>query len=268
MWPVRINKGNLEDAIFNISINAMHAMPKGGNLEIATSNVTISTIDSQILNIKQGDYVKITITDNGIGMNRDVTSHIFEPFFTTKDEKGTGLGLSQVYGFVDKSDGAIKVYSEPEKGSCFSIFLPRNLNKDDDIKEKIVESFIGNNTYDGSGKILVIDDESILRELFEMILVEHGYTVFLASESKQALSILEKEQIDLVLSDIVMPDMDGFELANIIKDKYPSIRVQLCSGFSVSINNVHNDEITSTNILHKPFTSSELLQRVKELLNN
>lgn len=192
LWIVSINKGAFEDTILNLSINAMHAMPKGGTLEFSTSNVEVSTLEAQILNISAGQYVKVAITDTGIGMTKEVASHIFEPFFTTKDKKGTGLGLSQVYGFVDKSNGAIQVRSEPDKGACFWIFLPRSLNEDNKIETNIVEEAAENKSVDGNGKVLVVDDESILQELMEIMLTEHGYDVILASGGKQALSILKR----------------------------------------------------------------------------
>ena len=125
LWAVYIDRGCLVDVILNMSINAMHAMPEGGNLKFKTSNIHLNPVDAQVLNIKTGNYVKLSIYDTGIGMSKDVASHIFEPFFTTKEEKGTGLGLSQVYNFVETAKGSIQVHSKPGHGSCFSIFLPQ-----------------------------------------------------------------------------------------------------------------------------------------------
>jgi PAS domain S-box-containing protein len=136
LWPVFIDQGCLEDAILNLSINAMHAMPEGGELNFTTSNTHLSSVDSQILNIPAGDYVKFSINDTGIGMTEDVVSHIFDPFFSTKGEQGTGLGLSQVYNFVTNARGAIKVYSEPGHGTHFSIFLPRYKHEQTSLKQQ------------------------------------------------------------------------------------------------------------------------------------
>jgi len=268
LWTVYVDKGCLEDVILNMSINAMHAMPEGGNLKFRTSNIQLSFVDAQVLNIKAGDYVKLSISDTGIGMTKDVISHIFEPFFTTKDEKGTGLGLSQVYSFVEKEKGTIRVYSEPGKGTSFSIFLPRYQIQSNDTDENEQQELPKSKEYDGSGKILVVDDELALRELSQMILTSHGYEVFVAADGKHALSIIENENINLVLTDVIMPDMDGYELAHIIHYKYPDIRVQLCSGFADVRGLTVTDETLHDNMLHKPFSSKDLLQRVNKLLEN
>ena len=268
LWPVYIDKGCLEDVMLNMGINAMHAMPEGGELKFRTSNIQLNSVDAQVLNIKPDDYIKLSISDTGIGMTKDVVSHIFEPFFTTKDEKGTGLGLSQVYSFVEKEKGTIRVYSEPGKGTAFSIFLPRYQTQSNDTDENEQPELTESKEYNGSGKILVVDDELAIRELSQMILTSHGYEVFIAEDGKQALSIIEKENIDLVLTDVIMPDMDGYELAHIIHYKYPDIRIQLCSGFADAHGLTVTNESLFNNMLHKPFSSKELLQHVKELLKN
>jgi len=268
LWSVYINIGCLEDAILNMCINAMHAMPEGGVLEFSTSNVQVNTLDAQVLNIEVGDYIKLSVSDTGIGMTKEVVSHIFDPFYTTKEEKGTGLGLSQVYGFINKSGGSIKVYSEPGRGTCFSIFLPRYHEQSKDTRLDEQEQLSAYEKYDGSGKILVVDDEADLREFIEIVLVSQGYKVISASSGKEALSIIEKEKIDLVLSDVIMPDMDGYELAQIIHMKYPKVRLQLCSGFSGARGLMVTNENLFNNMLQKPFTSNELLQHVSDLLKD
>jgi len=266
LWPVYIDRGCLEDAILNMSINAMHAMPEGGKLTFSTSNNQINTLDAQILNIKMGDYIKLSICDTGIGMTKEVVSHIFDPFYTTKDEKGTGLGLSQVYGFIDRSEGTIKVYSEPGEGTCFSIYIPRYIESANNISVEEQEQPSAQNKYHASGKILIVDDEISITEVFKMVLIPHGFDVMTASSAKEALSILEKEDIDLVISDVIMPEMDGYELAHIIQHNYPATRVQLCSGFPSAQGKTVTDETLFKNILHKPFSSIELLQSVRKLL--
>jgi len=267
LWYVYIDKGSLEDVMLNMSINAMHAMPEGGELKFRTSNIQLNSVDAQVLNVKPGDYVKLSISDTGIGMTKDVLSKIFEPFFTTKDEKGTGLGLSQVYSFVEIEKGTIRVYSEPGTGTTFSIFLPRYIqsNNHGESEQHTLPKL---KEYNGSGKILVVDDELVIRELSQMILTSHGYEVFIAKDGKQALSMIEKEDIDLVLTDVIMPDMDGYELAHIIHYKYPDIRIQLCSGFADAHGLTVTNEYLFNNMLHKPFSSKELLKHVKELLED
>ncbi|WP_126455277.1 PAS domain S-box protein [Sulfuriflexus mobilis] len=265
LWPVLVDKGCLEDAILNMSINAMHAMPEGGKLDFATSNAEIGPIDAQVLNIDSGEYVKLAICDTGIGMNEEILSHVFDPFYTTKNEKGTGLGLSQVYGFVNNAGGTIRVYSEPGKGSCFSIYFPKYVERTDNIKP------ISNNARDETlphppATILVVDDEPDLNNLTCTILRADGYSVFSAANAKQALTILENRHIDLVISDVIMPQTDGFELAHYIKNTYPNIKIQLCSGFAENRGKTVTDEDLYKKILLKPFMTKELLARVKEVL--
>lgn len=263
LWPVFCDHGCLEDAILNMSINAKHAMPEGGVIEFASENSRIGNVEAQILDIIPGDYIKLTISDSGMGMSKDVASHIFEPFYSTKEEKGNGLGLSQVYGFIKQSKGAIKVYSELGYGTCFSIYLPRFtdiVNEKDEIQTSKTQSIIG------SGKILVVDDEPALRELVSEILSSSGYTILQARNGSQALDILATNKIDLVISDVIMPEMDGYELAHIIHHTYPGIKVQLTSGFAEDRGKTVTNEELYNNILHKPYTSDELLRRINSLI--
>jgi len=265
LWSTYINKGCLEDAILNMSINAMHAMPEGGTLKYKTSNIQVSTLDSQVLNIVKGDYIKFQISDTGIGMEKEVASKIFDPFFTTKGDKGTGLGLSQVYRFINNSNGAIRLYSESGYGTSFTIYFPRHIENKGNSNTK-EEASVEQEEQTVTGNILVVDDEIAIGELNDKILSSVGYTVFCAATGKQALSILEKESIDLVLSDVIMPEMDGYELAYRIKREYPDVKVQLCSGFAENRGNAVTDETLHENCLHKPFTSNQLLQRINALL--
>jgi len=267
LWITLIDSGSLEDALLNLSINAMHAMPEGGELKISTSNVQVGSLDAQVLNIPRGDYIKLTLLDSGCGMTDEIISRIFDPFYSTKGESGTGLGLSQVYNFVTQSKGAIKVYSELGHGTCFSIYLPRDLNKHF-TSEAEYSSKINDDELNGTANILIVDDELALREVTEEILSSHGYNVFCSSSGKEALITLESEKIDLVLSDVIMPEMDGFELAHIIHYKYPDIKIQLCSGFeNVKGKSVTNKDL-STNLLTKPFTAKQLLIKIKEIQND
>lgn len=245
----------------------MHAMPEGGELKFATSNIQIASVDAQVLNIPAGDYVKLTIIDTGIGMTDEIVAHIFEPFYSTKGEKGTGLGLSQVYNFVTEFKGTIRVYSEPGHGSCFSIYLPRHLHEQAGNETDEPATINEDHLY-GSASILVVDDEHPNRELAENILSSHGYRVFCASDAKQALTILENDPIDLVLSDVIMPGMNGFELAHIILHIHPDIKIQLCRGIeNITSSTVTNNGL-SDNLLAKPFTARQLLIKVHELLHS
>lgn len=264
MWNIYVDKNELEDSILNMAINAMHAMPDGGRLLIKSKNMHIEKLEADTLNISEGEYVELSISDTGTGISEDVKNHIFDPFYTTKENKGSGLGLSQVYSFVKKSNGVIKLYSELGKGTRFSLFFPRYKGDYDYNAESIAEE----KDLSGNENILVVDDEKALIRVAKNILEGKGYKIFTAENGMQALTILENEKIDLVLSDIVMHEMDGYELVNIIQETYPWIKIQLTSGFSdipskhEMINKVDNK------LLQKPYDSVSLLCSVRAALEN
>lgn len=264
LWQIYLDVNDLEDAILNMSINAMHAIEGNGQVTFETRNEVINEIDAQQFQMAAGEYVLLSITDTGCGMDSETKEKIFDPFYSTKGELGTGLGLSQVYGLVQRSKGNIKIYSEPGHGSRFTLYFPRYYESE--IKEK---QFEGEKITDLTGHqtILIVDDEPALVRLTSHILAQQGYQVFSASNGKEALLILEKEPIDVLLSDVIMPEMDGYQLAAIVLEKYPNIKIQLASGFS---DDRHLDNINSSlhqNLLHKPYHSKKLLLRIHELLN-
>lgn len=262
LWPVSINSGDFEDSIVNITINAMHAMSEGGQLTIKTLNEELSELDAGYLHITAGEYVYVSFTDTGIGMNSETQEKMFDPFFTSKGNLGAGLGLSQVYGLIQTNGGAIKVNSEHGHGTRLTIYLPRYQHtKPDMFIEKIDEKI----NLSGTETILVVDDEAGLRSLAEQILTTNGYNVFIAENGHQALSILQSEKVDILFSDIIMPEMDGFELAREVQKQYPQVKIQLASGYNDSRGNVFNDDSLQANILHKPFSTRDLLQCIKKL---
>jgi len=263
IWPVLIDRSELEDAVLNMSINAMHAMSNGGSLEFITENTTLSEEQASHLNLAEGRYVKFSLSDTGKGMNEDTKSRIFDPFFTTKGENGTGLGLSQVYGFVQRSQGSIHVDSNPGLGTCFSLYFPAQCSVTTHSKNSNRE-YKQQQKY--PSKILIVDDEQALRELAQQILKTAGYKTFLAENGAEALKVLEQQKIDLVFSDVIMPDIDGYELANRITERFHSVKIQLTSGYSEEIQNSHANKLLFRNILKKPFTSMDLLQCVDALL--
>jgi len=264
LWPVRLDSGDLEDVIINMSINAMHAIEGNGQLTIQTSNEKINKVDAQRLNLKSGDYVLFSITDTGSGMDEETKGKIFDPFFSTKGEQGTGLGLSQVYGFIERSDGAINVYSKPGQGTKFTLYFPRYFISEEDLasKNKALSTDVR-----GHETILAVDDESALLNLLCEILSEKGYHVLSAENGNQALSIMATESIDLLLSDIIMPVMDGYQLAAITQEKYPAVKIQLVSGFADNYNADMVDKELKHQLLHKPYNMKTLLKRVRELLD-
>ena len=266
LWPVWLDDSELEDAILNMSINAMHAIEGNGQLIIETSNHAIDKHEAQALGLTPGDYVLLSITDTGHGMDANTKEKIFDPFFSTKGEKGTGLGLSQVYGFIERSKSTINIYSEPGHGTRLELYFPRN--HESSYKEQSVEKNIFSDTdYSGTETILVVDDEPEILSLSYEILTPHGFNIILAENALKALEILENETVDLLLSDIIMPEMDGYQLAAIVNEKYPEIIIQLLSGFAYDKHANLVDDNLQKNLLPKPFSSMALLQRVKLLLS-
>lgn len=265
LWPVSLDKGDLEDAILNLSINGMHAMPDGGTLMMTTENVHISPQESKILDVEQGDYVLLSISDTGVGMDEVTRSHIFEPFFTTKKDKGTGLGLSQVYGFVERSGGSIRVYTEPGEGTSMAMYFPRHYGQ---INANLDEQTDADELFRGKETILVVDDEVALLDLAKEILSHYGYHVLCANSAERALRLLSKEHVDLMISDVIMPKMDGYELATQVRDIYPNIKIQLASGFSDDRHRTVEDDVLHREILHKPYTTNNLINRVRILLDS
>ena len=265
LWPVYLDGSDFEDAIINLSINAQHAMERQGLLTIQTRNIVADKYLSDKLQLPQGDYVQMSFTDTGCGMDQKILSKIFDPFYSTKGDFGTGLGLSQVYGFVERSKGALKVYSEVGEGTQFNFYFPRFVSKS--IKKE-GNNTLGHDQESGSETILVVDDEPALLEVTSEILEGKGYTIFRADNAHEALEILKKTPVDLLLSDVIMPDMDGYELANTVQKKYPSMKIQLASGFSDNRHASLLDETLRKGMINKPYKGGVLLTRIREVLDS
>ena len=264
IFPIWVDENELEDVLLNLSINAMHAMEHRGHLTLSTSNLTLTDMDAPYSNISSGDYVLLSITDTGCGMSEDVKDKIFDPFFTTKGDHGTGLGLSQVFKFVERSKGMIKVYSEPGQGSKFTLYFPRCKNSKK-VQKELSKPL--NIDLRGSESILVVDDESGICELIQEIFTNQGYQVNVVNNAIAALRFLEKNKIDLVVSDVIMPGMNGYQLSKKIQESYPNIIVQMISGFSDDRHLNKLDRRLHKNMLYKPFSSHVLLRKVRERLN-
>lgn len=265
LWPVWIDKARLEDAILNMSINSMHAMPDAGTLTLSTYNMHLADSDIYNIDITSGDYVLLSVSDTGIGMTQETQQKMFEPFFTTKGDGGTGLGMSQVYGFIRQSDGNIQVYSEPGHGTRIAIYIPRYQESEAaNPEENITDSL---ELPSGLETILVVDDEVALLNLTEEILTNYGYTVLRAESAEQALEILKNESVDLLLSDAIMPGMGGYQLATEVEKRYPKIKIQMASGFSDEGKINLTNETLHQQRLQKPFSSEKLLMRIRELLD-
>jgi len=258
----------LEQSLINICLNARDAMPSGGTLKIVTTNQTPPQIDHiKQRGRKEGDYIKITLSDTGTGMTPEVQSQIFEPFFTTKEPgRGTGLGLSMVYGIIQNHGGYIDLKSEPGQGTSFELYLPAI---PDVMIEEIPPLSQGQIAHTGSETILVVDDEEIIRQLGADILEDEGYKVLMASRGEEAIQIYQenREDIALVVLDVVMPGLGGKETFLKLKNINPKIKVLLSSGYST------NEEVGGIlkegvgGFVQKPYRDEELIGKVREILD-
>lgn len=265
LWPVWLDKARLEDSILNMGINAMHAMADGGTLTLQTENTQLKETDAKSLRVSEGDYVLLTISDTGSGMSADVQQKMFDPFFTTKAESGTGLGMSQVYGFVQQINGDIKVYSEVGQGTRIEIYMPRSSKTE--VVSTDNEMAKNEPLQTGHETILVVDDEITLLELAEEILTDNGYRVLRAENAEQALERLKNETVDLMLSDVIMPGKDGYQLAMEVQARYPAVKIQMTTGFSNERQNQLTDSQLHEERLLKPYTSEQLLSKLRLLLD-
>jgi len=246
-----------------MATNAREAMPNGGKLVLETSNLDLDEAAAKQAGVKPGPYVMLAVSDTGCGMDAETRSRLFEPFFTTKEHgKGSGLGLSMVYGTVKQNDGNITVYSQVNCGTIFEIYLPR-------VEETAaVPAPRRLAAAKGSETILLVDDEEGVRKLISTVLNNGGYAVIEAANGKAALSIYEKNahKIDLVLTDVVMPQMNGFELGAQLTQKNPGLQVLYMSGYRDSAMN-RGPGGPPMAFLNKPFTPDILLAKVREVLD-
>jgi len=269
LGAVRADAGQIDQVIMNLAVNARDAMPSGGKLTIETSNVSLDEEYSRFhAPLRPGDYVMLTISDTGMGMDSETQSHIFEPFFTTKGPKGTGLGLSTVYGIIKQSGGYIWVYSESGKGTTFKIYLPRVPERaESPAAVSIAESVA---TEPGTETILLVEDETNLRYLARQFLEKQGYRVIEAADGAVAMQIAVAHEgmIHLLLTDVIMPGMNGRELAQRISEIRPNTKVLYMSGYTENVIGHNGTLDAGVRLLQKPFTLRELKSKVREVLDS
>ena len=263
-----IDPSQIEQIVMNLVLNARDAMPDGGELRVTTSNTLLGDDSlSELFDAAPGRYVSLQVADTGVGMDAETEAHIFEPFFTTRQAGGgTGLGLSTVYGLVRQNRGAINVYTEPGKGSLFRVYLPRVDDADTFDPE---QPEFEDGAFEGDETVLVVEDADNLRELIGTILTTFGYRVFTAAQGDEALELEEKHrgELDLVVTDVVMPEMSGTELADRLLEISPDLKVLFISGYPTerAISAERTDGRYS--FLQKPFSAVELGARVRALLD-
>ena len=264
LWPVEVDRGQMEQVLLNLYVNAWQAMPGGGDLYLSVENVDLDETDVSPFGVKPGKYVKMTITDTGVGMDEATKVRIFEPFFTTKERgRGTGLGLASVYGIIKNHGGFINVESEKHMGTSFLIFLPasdKNVVHEYRVKEAIQK---------GQETVLFIDDEDMVLDVGSEMIKGLGYEVMTATGGKPGLEIYElnRDKIDLVILDMIMPDFSGKDTFDALQRINPSVRVLLSSGYSLDGPAKEIMGNGCRGFIQKPFTMSELSNKIRGILD-
>jgi two-component system, cell cycle sensor histidine kinase and response regulator CckA len=268
LWPVNIDPGQVEQVIMNLAVNARDAMPSGGNLDIITKNVELEAghfHDHDVENVP-GPYVMVTVSDTGIGMDAETRKRAFEPFYTTKEiGRGTGLGLSTVYGIIKQNSGYVWAYSEPGHGTSIKIYLPKG--KEDTTECQRTKTAKG--SFEGSETILVVEDDNALRKLSRTIFERYGYKVLDAKSGGEALRIVREYEgeIQLVLTDVVMPEMNGAELVNHLIRLKPDLKFIYMSGYSQNTISSRGLPNSNFDLIEKPFSTEALVAKVRKVLD-
>ena len=265
IWNVEVDQGQIEQVLINLYLNAWHAMPDGGDLYIHTQNVVLSDAHCKPFEVKGGHYVKLSVTDSGIGMDKDTIGRIFEPFFTTKEiGKGTGLGLASAYGIIKNHNGIIRVYSEQGHGTTFVIYLPASQ------AEEIDESQTDYSLMKGTEHILLVDDEEGPILVEKLMLKELGYRVTTTESGREAIDIYAEntDTVDLIALDMIMPEMSGSATYEELKKINPAARILLVSGYSLNKQVEELLDLGCNGFIQKPFDIIELSRTLREVFDN
>jgi PAS domain S-box-containing protein len=265
IWNVEVDQGQIEQVLINLYLNAWHAMPDGGDLYIQTENVVLSDAHCKPFEVKGGHYVKLSVTDSGIGMDNDTIGRIFEPFFTTKEiGKGTGLGLASAYGIIKNHNGIIRVYSEQGHGTTFVIYLPASQ------AEEIDESQTDYSLMKGTEHILLVDDEEGPILVEKLMLKELGYRVTTAESGREAIDIYAEntDTVDLIALDMIMPEMSGSATYEELKKINPAARILLVSGYSLNKQVEELLDLGCNGFIQKPFDIIELSRTLREVFDD
>jgi len=269
---IKVDPAQLEQVLMNLTVNARDAMPGGGKLTIETSDIYLDDAYCRLHSeVAPGGYVMLSISDTGCGMDEKTEENIFEPFFTTKEPgKGTGLGLSTVYGIIKQSGGHIGFYSQLNKGTTFNIYFPMAADTEAAEYEAKEQISMGPKTVEGSESLLVVEDQDNLREMMVESLKLYGYSVHAAQDGAEALEICQqkKQSFDLLITDVVMPEMNGKELAEKITRQSPGIKTLYISGYAEDTIGDQNIFLEGLSFLPKPFSPTALAQKVRYILDN
>jgi two-component system cell cycle sensor histidine kinase/response regulator CckA len=262
-WTIEVDLGQMEHVLLNLYLNAAQAMEKGGDLFLSTENVILDDAFVQAFEVNPGRYVRLTVSDTGVGMDEDSRSRIFEPFYTTKDAgRGTGLGLASAFGIIRNHAGLIDIDSKKGEGSSFNIYLPASAKAI--AAAKPAEMPLG----EGSERVLLIDDEEYITEAVQTMLEDYGYKVTVAVSGEEAIDIFskEKERIDLVILDMIMPEMGGGEVFDHLVKIDPDVKVLLSSGYSINGEASAIMERGCSGFIQKPYDANEILIKIKKIL--
>ncbi|NVN92856.1 MAG: response regulator [Desulfuromonadales bacterium] len=266
LWPIKIDPSHIDQILANLCVNARDSIADIGKISIKTGNCVIDEqFCTDIKGFDPGEYVQLTFSDSGCGMDEETIVHIFEPFFTTKDAgKGTGLGLATVYGIVKQNKGFINVDSKPNQGTVFTIYLPRYVG---DINQTRTESLVAP-LERGEETILLVEDESTILNTAMMMLEEQGYTVLAATSPDVAIGLAKEHpsKIHLLITDVIMPGMNGRELAKNVQDLFPDIKLLFMSGYTANVIAPHGVLDEGFHFIQKPFTLPDLAGKVREVL--
>jgi len=265
---IKADPNQMEQVLVNLVVNARNAMPSGGKLVIETSTVNVDAhLAQQYLGLAAGSYVMLSVSDTGVGMSEEVKAHLFEPFFTTKEVgKGTGLGLATCYGIVKQSGGYIEAISEPGQGSSIKVYLPRS----DEVPTGCPGSGQATPSTGGTETVLLAEDDPLVRSMVANVLTDQGYTVIQASNGDEALRLAQEQSrrhIDLLLSDVVMPQMGGIELARRISNLRPHTKIILTSGYSEEPIFRNGTLGSKIEFIQKPFIPAALASKVRDVLD-
>ena len=267
MWPVKMDPSQIDQILANLCVNARDAIENVGKITIATSNISFDTDDCiNQIGMLSGDFVMLAVSDNGCGMEKQILDNIFEPFFTTKDvDKGTGLGLATVYGIVKQNNGFINVYSEPGKGTTSKIYLTRHEGEAVELYDEITTEIP-----QGQGEtILVVEDDLSILKLARKILSIIGYNVLTAGTPDEGIDLAEKHTggIHLLITDVIMPGMNGKDLADRLQSFYPDLKCMFMSGYTANAIAHHGVLDKGLQFIQKPFSKVDLARTVRKVLD-